>query len=56
MIYKIKSLEFRALGIRYNTVSVSPGLDFICTFILSDFTNTSAIRFSKRFNILLLGQ
>ena len=41
---------------RYNTVSVSPALDFIRTFVLSDFTHASAIRFSKRFNILPLGQ
>ena len=41
---------------RYNTVSVSPALDFIRTFILSNFAYTSIIRFSKRFNILLLGQ
>ena len=43
MIGKIKSLEFRALGIRYNTVSVSPGLDFVYIFILSDFIYTSII-------------
>ena len=32
---------------RYNIVSVSPGLDFVYIFVLSDFTYTSAIRFSK---------
>ena len=55
-IRKTKSLEFRALDMRCNTVSVSPALDFVRTFVLSDFAHASAIRFSKRFDILPLGQ